>query len=464
MDIFLSYSSKQRDVAHRLSLSLEGQGHNVFFDRTDLREGGEFDARIRKAIEGSDLFIFLISPDSIAQGSYPMAELGMAEGLWPHPEGRVLPVLVMPVKIDEVPPYARAISILKPRGDFVAEVSAAVARMSGKRRRVGIWVAATVVIVALAAFGWMAYQRSREDEARQAEVSRVEAAARLDLEAGQYEAAFQSLASAVERWPDQPQLRRAHEEGAMLWSRNIRVVQGERTFADIVSLVRPVLSAGAASAEGPYAADLHAHVGWCEYLLDRETVSGNPETYFKRAAELDESNPYAHSMWGFWLFMKGGSVAATAPHFDQAASTGRDRSWVRNLQISAMLNRPTPEHEMEALRVANIMRKEAVAVESPHRLWNIIQADLLYGRDNTIKALPPKELLETFRWLFPDESSVDDYRATLYHFILARLEEAAGNRDAALSGYRRVEAEVKDSPGSLQDRTKAGLQRTSSSR
>src|SRR5687768_7642211 len=142
MNIFLSYSSQQRDIAHRLSLSLEGQGHNVFFDRTDLREGGEFDARIRSAIEAADLFIFLISPESIAPGSYPLAELGMAESLWPHPEGRVLSVLAKPVKMDEVPPYARAVSILKPRGDFVAEVSAAVARIAGKSTRVGVWVVA----------------------------------------------------------------------------------------------------------------------------------------------------------------------------------------------------------------------------------------------------------------------------------------------------------------------------------
>ena len=66
MNIFLSYSSPQSEVAKRIELSLEEEGHSVFRDRSDLPPGESFDARIRKAIEESDLFIFLISRESLS--------------------------------------------------------------------------------------------------------------------------------------------------------------------------------------------------------------------------------------------------------------------------------------------------------------------------------------------------------------------------------------------------------------
>ena len=458
MDIFLSYSSAQRDIAHRLALSLEGQGHHVFFDRTDLPQGGEYDARIRDAIEHADLFVFLISPESVAPGSYPRAELGMAERLWPHPAGRVLPVLVAPVTIDAVPPYARAISMLKPQGEVVAEVSAAVARMASRGRWHVAPVVAAVLLLAIAGLAWTWYQRAEGARVQEVEVAGILSAARLDIEAGQYEAAFEGLAAAQGRFPEEPRLRHAQEDAAMSWAREIRVVAGQRTFADVVGIVRPVLSAGAAGAEGERAADLLAHLGWCEYLLDRETVSGNPETYFRRAVDIDPANPYARAMWGFWNFTEGAGVEQIAEHFEKAASTGRERPWVRNLQISAMLFRPSREHEIEAVRVASTMRKEGVAVEYPNRLWSIMQSQLLYGRGELLDALPADELLLTFQWLFPEGSVVED-RRLIHGFMAARLEEAAGNRQRALERYRQLEAELKRTPGSLQDRTLEGIRR-----
>ena len=68
-NIFLSYSSPQSEAAARIELSLEGEGHSVFRDRSDLPPGESFDARIRAAIEESDLFIFLISRESVSPGS-----------------------------------------------------------------------------------------------------------------------------------------------------------------------------------------------------------------------------------------------------------------------------------------------------------------------------------------------------------------------------------------------------------
>lgn len=133
MKIFLSYASEHRAIAERINLTLNSEGHDVFFDRTDLPEAEGFDARIRRALQASDLFIFLLSPQSVEPGSYVRTELRIAENHWPNPEGRVLPVVVEETPVDDVPAYLRAVTWLEAEGDLAAEVAAVVARIAKKR-------------------------------------------------------------------------------------------------------------------------------------------------------------------------------------------------------------------------------------------------------------------------------------------------------------------------------------------
>lgn len=96
MKIFLCYSSSECTTAESIRLALVAEGHEVFFDRSDLPAGGEYHARISLAIKASALFIFLVSPDSLTKGRYTLTELDIAQGQWEHPAGHVLPVLVQP--------------------------------------------------------------------------------------------------------------------------------------------------------------------------------------------------------------------------------------------------------------------------------------------------------------------------------------------------------------------------------
>jgi len=132
--IFLSYPSKHQDVAEQLSLSLASEGHTVFYDRKSLAAGQEFDRQIREEIERSDLFVFLVSTESVARGRYTLTELKLARQKWPHPGGHVLPVLVEPTEISTIPPYLRAVTLLAPEGNLAAEVLAHVVAMPAVRR------------------------------------------------------------------------------------------------------------------------------------------------------------------------------------------------------------------------------------------------------------------------------------------------------------------------------------------
>ena len=89
MDIFISYSSKYRDLCERLRLALDAEGHHCFVDRHELEPGQPFDAELREAIADCDVFIFLVSPESVAAGSYALAELNRAATLAPPTRSRV---------------------------------------------------------------------------------------------------------------------------------------------------------------------------------------------------------------------------------------------------------------------------------------------------------------------------------------------------------------------------------------
>jgi len=126
MRLFLSYASEDRRAAEEIYFSLIGNGHTVYFDRTSLKPGDNYDRLLREQIDASEAVIFLISPGSVAAGSYTLTELRYAREKWSHPEGHVLPVMIEPTPFDDVPAYLSAVSVLQPEGNIAAEVCGAV--------------------------------------------------------------------------------------------------------------------------------------------------------------------------------------------------------------------------------------------------------------------------------------------------------------------------------------------------
>jgi hypothetical protein len=122
MKIFLSYSSKQQALAEEICLGIEQSGHSVFYDKKSLRAGRNFRRKIREELDKSEMFVFLISPDSVSSNSYTMSELEIAREKWPRPEAHVLPVMIITTKLEKVPPYLKAVTILEPEGDIVEAV------------------------------------------------------------------------------------------------------------------------------------------------------------------------------------------------------------------------------------------------------------------------------------------------------------------------------------------------------
>ena len=472
--VFLSYSSEQSETARQIELSLKADGHVVFCDRSSLPAGESFDTRIRGAIADSDLLVFLISAASVAPGRYTLTELKFAEEKWPHPDGHVLPVLVEPAPKEAIPAYLRAVTILSPRGNAAAEVSANVARLSASwwrrmlepRRLVPVLIA----VVLLAGAVWTVVPSYLESRARRGRAIALVEQSEVQAAAGDARAADESLKQAKAIAPDAAEVIELEERRAMARLRGVGVRFFRGGTSDLKTLIGstwPTLSHGVSQAKGERLANLLAHMGWAESLRQRAGLdAGRPADHYRRALEVDARNVYAHAMWGFELLRQRGSGAALEEargHFATALESGRERTYVRQMQIGALLQTYTNvwindvAREGEALRVVNEMRvkgeprpKGWASGGFKNTVWSIYYFDVVNGDrlEALLGGLPAADHLSTFRWLFPEDDLAESEGAPMrffYLFMRGRLEERSGERAGALASYRRVleEAAIK---------------------
>jgi tetratricopeptide (TPR) repeat protein len=470
--VFLSYSSPQSVAATRVELALSAAGYDVFRDRSDLQPGEAFDAKLRAAIRASDVFVFLISPDSVAPGRYTRTELKFAEQHWPTPSGHVLPVVVEPTPIASIPEYLKAVTLLEIQGDVAAEVAAAVQHMAPLRRlpisMVTAAVGMAVLAVAAASMAWIGIQRSRAAQERERRIETAVAEIRRESSAGNYADAWAAADRSLRSDGEAPALFDAQQKLAMQWLDDAR---GTESFSlkQIADTVYPALSRGVESASGARAADLLAHMGWADFLRSREGDAGRqPTAHYERAVALDPANPFAHAMWGFEILRTRGRLADANAHFGAALRSGREREFVRHLQLSALLWFHTTELEEEAIRVVNDMRRRGEKMPAgvtnrsdTSRMWDVYYARLVSAEEPSrfLAALPGLEHVATFKWLFPESEFPNRY---LYFYVLARLEESAGQRQAAAAAYQATLRELDtrgETAGPLVSESRSALKR-----
>ena len=464
MNVFLSYSSARRDVAVRLKLALEAEQHEVFFDRDDLGAGEAFHHAIRGAVDAADLFVFLVSPESVAAGSYALAELGLAQKRWRRPAGHVLPVVVAPTAKSSIPPYLMAVTLLEPQGEVVAETLAAVAALSGPRRqgkRRWMLVAAGLVLALGAALGLRHLQAQREAAALQTQrLQAATQAARLCVEGG-FADGFAQLTALAAQPAQFSAVNTAHEDCAMAWLRWGRRNPGQTTFAQMVAPLRPLLAqALVAGAQGQRAADLRAHLGWADRLvwIDENNPSIEPAPHFRQALLDDAENVYAHAMWAFWLLVRAPVQPQQALlHFERARKSGRDLPFVRELQLGSMVT--SEELGPEALRVLNQMRRgqEPLQADRKPRIWSYLYSGAYreHKARRLLDALPPEEGLQTFLWLFAP-GAMDPSQRQQWRLLHGLLLTHAGRSAQARADLLDLQEELRaaGSSGPLVDSVK----------
>ncbi len=321
-------------------------------------------------------------------------------------------------------------------GHETAATSRAASNISKKPSRLAIGLAALAalgLVMALWFLSWHFGKAARE-------ASNLRATAELQRANGEYADAWKSLEQAIALQPDSPELQQAQMQLAMDWLRNIRVPEGQ-TFTEIVNKTIACLYRNAAMSKSAASADVLAHIGWANFLKWREGARGlKIEESFQEALTLDPENAYAHAMWGFWMLWQNRKLEEARPHFAAALKNGRDREFVRGLQLAALQNIRNDDYTMELIRVADEMRKnnEQLSPEQRRRIESYVY--YMYRREtlNALPAiLPPAEHLATYKWLTQDFEDM----GMLQRFWVARLTEAAGNLPQALALYRALSAE-----------------------
>jgi WD40 repeat protein len=101
-DVFVSYSRRDKEFVHALVKGLERQGKSVWIDTEEIGDGEVFPAAIRSAIEQSDGFVFVITPES-AESRYCESEVEYALEL----NKRLIPLLREPVEDERLPEAIR---------------------------------------------------------------------------------------------------------------------------------------------------------------------------------------------------------------------------------------------------------------------------------------------------------------------------------------------------------------------
>ncbi len=472
MRVFICHAAEDADVGRAVELALREDGHSVFLDRSSLPAGEGYHDQIRAAIDRSDLFLFLLSPEAVAKGRYTLTELELAEQKWPEPSGHVLPVMVKATDLAVVPQYVRAVTILEPQGNVAATVVMAVERLSKGRpwRRSGrrLLVAGLLILVASTAIVWWAHRR-----ATRGEVQGLLRQSALLRDAGHYADAWDVVSRASGLSPGEADVVLARERLAMAWLENARVTVGHETFVGLADRVQLALAECAVSSDAHRAADCLAHLGWADFLRSREGVGGlDPTQQYRRAIALDPDNVYAHAFWGFHVLASGGGLAEAQAHFARALAGGRAHAYVRDMQLAGLFYRHDPGLEAEAVRVANEMRVEGQAVPSASsdtglmgRLWDVY-SDRLVNDEQTepfLAVLSPADHLATFRWLFP-ENAIRRDRRDLYLYMLARFQEEAGQHAEALSNLRTLQLSLAGESGRLVDASTTAIRRLSARR
>ena len=177
MRIFLSYASEDRPRIEPIRYALGEQGHDVFYDREDLKPGEAFDTKIRAAIERCDLFVCFLTPHTVDAGSYTLNELAVAERIWPLADGRVLPVILADVPRKDIPAYLRSVTCLTPVGNVTASVSDAVntlAQIHNRKRTRKLAILAVAILIPIAAASYWLVQRAAVSSKDGAPLVRIE--------------------------------------------------------------------------------------------------------------------------------------------------------------------------------------------------------------------------------------------------------------------------------------------------
>jgi tetratricopeptide (TPR) repeat protein len=282
------------------------------------------------------------------------------------------------------------------------------------------------------------------------------AAADERLARADFEAAWQTNAKARQLAPKDEAASAQQARIAMRWLENVRLssAAGPQKFSDVVDPLKSVLIERLASTQGREKADLHAHIGWANFLRFRD---GHPPTAiaeeFEAALREDPDNLYGRVMRGFWVLWNNGPVDKARGDFDAALRSNVDPAYSDGLIMSALTNKTSGEFMTGAIEFADKIRKAGRNIDNSSKaalVWyytaSLRDRNLLSKISAT---MPPEEQIAFLDWL--KQADMDAYRKRMATYFMAHFAERAGRKDEALQHYNSL---VSTSQGAGEDLTR----------
>jgi tetratricopeptide (TPR) repeat protein len=333
------------------------------------------------------------------------------------------------------------------------------------------WVGGIAAVIGLVLSGIQLFGPAFNRLHNRREVDRLLNEAKSESDNGDYQTALTTYDHALQLLPDYPPAREGRSDAAMAWLRNFSAAGANdkevesRARAELSELF-PILEADLAAQKGSREADILAHIGWAHWLnfhIALKDVPSSAEESFRRALSVDSRNVYANAMLGNWLLQSGQRLAEAKQHFDLAVESGRDRPFVRRLQLGGMIYIDDIRTRIELTRVANEMRKNGEKISesdrsriistnySPEMIDDVELAKIL-------AALPPDEAWATYLWLDERADSSDEGGQSLKHkFIQAKIKEISGKKVEALTLYRSLQTELHGTNSTLGPRVAVAI-------
>lgn len=319
------------------------------------------------------------------------------------------------------------------------------------------WVAGIAAVIGLVLSGIQLVGPAFSRLHNRSEADRLLSEAKTESDNGDYHTALATYDHALQLVPEYAAAKQGRCDAAMAWLRNFSAAGADdkevesRASAQLSELF-PILEADLAGQKGSRQADILAHIGWAHWLnfhIALKDVPSSSEKSFRRALEVDSRNVYANAMLGNWLLQNGLRLAEAKEHFDVAVASGRERSFVRQLQLGGMIYADNIQTRIELTRVANEMRKngEKISGSDKSRIISTNYApDMVEDAElvEILSALTPDDAWATYVWLDEaTDSSSAAWRSEQRKFIEAKIKEISGKNSEALAIYRSLLTELR---------------------
>jgi tetratricopeptide (TPR) repeat protein len=340
------------------------------------------------------------------------------------------------------------------------------------------WIGGISAVISLVIGASRVNDLFSEWQERKIAVSQLVNAATLQIDSSDYKGAWALIDEALSFNPSSQLARQQRIAIAMAWVRDMRTYRNE-TFSDIIDKLLPTLYQGSVNEDPDIAANALTHIGWANYLRSRDGIVGlEIEKYYECALKLDPDNTYAHVMWAYWMLWprnqkrnQDTDLAIANSHFSAALLTGNDYEYVKELQVSALINAVhDTKVQFELIKVAEEIRKSN-GMLSPDNRYEVYRVILgIVAPDNLLdqstqpifnqltNIFSPLTLLKLSEWLDTENKNTGPDQMMTH----ARLEELVGNREKALSFYHLLATSTGRARSSYKEFSKQAIERLSS--